>query len=332
MSDRGAASILIVDDDPGIRELLADALSDGDLRVRVAASGQEAAEAVERERPDILVTDLCLAGESGAELIDRLRSQVGHIPTVVITGQGDPSILAEASRRRPLELMTKPLDLPRLKGLIRSELARRDGRSRQARRHRRLRHLARQVNLQRKDMHRRLESTSDDLAAAYRTLTEQLAVSQVALDYHRELLGASNDDDVFRNLFRAFVTRSGGTFGIAMVCNADAELQIVGRFGVPAPDGLTFCQGLCQGVVGQIIANPKIMLMDAGENADLFPQSIRRYLCGLTILAVPLVPAEGEIIGMAILYRKGEQPFVDSDISLAETIATPTAICIKRND
>ena len=46
----------------------------------------------------------------------------------------------------------------------------------------------------------------------------------------------------FANLFRAFASRTGPLHGVAMVCDESADLNIIGRFGVPKPDELGFCQ------------------------------------------------------------------------------------------
>jgi GAF domain-containing protein len=81
-----------------------------------------------------------------------------------------------------------------------------------------------------------------------------------------------------------------------------------------------------------MIANPTCTLTDAGEEQQRFDASIRRYLPGLSVLAIPLVPAEGELIGLVVLYRKGEQPFTDADVALAELVAPSTAAAIRRND
>ena len=53
---------------------------------------------------------------------------------------------------------------------------------------------------------------------------------------------------------------------------------------------------------------------------------------GCGILAVPLVPSEGQMIGLVLLYRKGEQPFMESDVALAEMISLATAMAVQRND
>jgi DNA-binding response OmpR family regulator len=332
MSRDHVANVLVVDDEPHLRELLADALSGAGIRVETAASGSEAIDLAGRKEVDLVVTDLVLGDCTGLEVIDRLRSSRGDIPAVVITGRGDTKSLSEASRRRPVEVMTKPLDLDRLRETIRTELTRQEQTRRLERRYRRLRRLARSINLERKDIRRRLETTCADLEAAYGTLSEQIAGQKTLIEYQRDLLAARNDDDVFRAMFRLFVRRSGSVFGVAMACDADAELQIVGRFGVPTPDNIEFCRGIVKPIRDAVLSNPRCMLIDAGEQREMFDQSIRRYLVGLSVLVVPLIPCAGELIGLVVLYRKGEQPFVPADVSLAETVAPPTAIAVARND
>ena len=332
MPDRDVSQVLVVDDEPELRELLVEALSAADLRVSTAAGAEEALRLALHSKPDLLVMDIRLPEANGLEVIDKVRSEIGDVPAVVITGYGSEAVFVEASRRHPLELMTKPLDLERLRGVIRKELARQAGERRFRRRTQRLRTLARNVNIERKCAHGKLQGTCAELTSAYRGLSEQMAMHEVVIDYQRDLLNATNDDDVFRSLFRLFVRRSGPLFGVAMTCNADAELQVVGRFGVPIPDSLAFCQAIAQPVINYVLATPHCMLLDAGEQAEMFCPSIRRYLVGVTVLAVPLMPAEGEIIGVAVLYRKGEQPFIDTDVALAQAIAPPTALCIRKND
>ena len=60
MSTRQKANILIVDDEPEIRQLLADAFASEALSVRLAGSGAEAIQLARAARPDLVITDLCL--------------------------------------------------------------------------------------------------------------------------------------------------------------------------------------------------------------------------------------------------------------------------------
>jgi len=329
MSQRDVARVLVVDDEPGLQDLLVEVLSRPDVHVSAAGSGAEALTMARRDQPDLIVADIRLGDRTGLEVIDELRSFVKDIPAVVITGYGDPATLLEASQRRPVELLNKPLDLNRLRGAVLGELDRQAQQRRARGRCRRLRELARRSNLERKHLHRQLESTCADLAQAYQSLSNQMETQQLVIAYQHDMLRAANDDEVFRSFFRVFVSRSGPVFGIAMLVDEHTQLRIAGRFGVPHPDGHRFCQALAEPIVEAVLARPELTLMDAGEKADIFAEHIRKYLVGVSVLAVPLMPRNGEIIGMVALYRKGEQPFIDEDLSVAEIIATPTAMAIR---
>ena len=326
------AQVLVVDDEPALQELLADALAGEDVEVTTVGSADEAVRVAGGGRVDVLVTDIFLGDGNGLEVIDRARQIAGDIPAVVITGRGDARTLCEASRRRPVEMITKPLDLQRLRAAVRTGLGRVADRRRRQHRSRKLRRLARSANRRGKSARRELETTCTDLTAAYRDLSSRVSAQNFIVRYQQELLACRIDDDVFRLVFRTFVRRSAPVSGVAMVCDDQAELKTAGRFGVPEPDSSRFCELLARPLISTVLANPVCTIVDAGEQADLFDLSIRRYLVGVSALLMPLMPAPGEMNGLVILYRKGEQPFTDDDLALADAIAAPTAITIQRND
>lgn len=332
MAPKKMVHVLVVEDEPDVRELLIDALADEDVTIRTAASGAEAIKLASSHAPDMLITDLLLGDCWGTDVIDQLRGIVGEVPAVVITGCDDSKSLVEASRHRPIELMTKPLDIERLRSTLRDEIKRIDKDKRNKLRAKRLRHLAREVNLERKLIHGQLESTCADLTAAYRTLSGQMALQQVIMSYQNDLIRAKTDDDVFRSLFHLFVTRTGPVFGIALVCDAEAELRIVGRFGVPFPDKHAFCTRLSEPLIEQMLQEPRCAVIDGLAQKETFDEQIHKFLPGIMLMTMPLTPSPGEFIGLVVLYRKGEQPFTDVDVSLGELLALPTAMAIQRND
>ena len=332
MANRRTARVLVVDDELELRRLVCDILEGLDVTVFTAGSGEEALEMARGQAPDLLITDLRLGDCTGLDVIDGVRKLAGDVPAVVITGYGDPQSLAAASRRRPVELMTKPLDVDRLRQTVRGELNRLDRAERLGRRNRRLRMIARNLSRDRNLVRGQLDSTCADLTCAYRSLNNQLSIQQTVINYQNSMIAARNDDEVFAALFRAFATRSGPLFGVAMVCDENAVLNVIGRFGVPAPDELGFCQKLVRPIVDKVLVTPRCMLIDAWDEAELFDPAIRRRLCGVSILVVPLIPAPGELIGLGVLYRKGEQPFTEQDLALADMISLATATAVRRND
>jgi two-component system OmpR family response regulator len=115
--------ILVVDDDPQIRELLEEYFTENALRVTVAMSGKQMSEILANEAIDLVVLDLRLAGEDGMAIARTLREQ-SAIPIVMLTGVRD-----EADRVMGLELgaddyLTKPFSPRELLARIRTVLRR----------------------------------------------------------------------------------------------------------------------------------------------------------------------------------------------------------------
>lgn len=333
MSPRGRdpAHVLIVDDDPEICQMLAEALRADGMDVAAATSGADAIEAAFRHRPSLIIADVRLGDCNGLEVVDRLRQEMGELAALFITGFGDAALMSEASRRRPVELINKPVDLDRLRQTVRDELARQEESRRVHQRNRRLRDMTRTITRGRRRSFNVLSSTCEDLTATCRSLQSQTDRQRALIDYQKELLTCGNEDDVFKLLFRQFVERSGPAFGVAMLCDADAELQMVGRFGVPCPDGVNFSQSLAMAAVPGILERPDVTVVDATENIEMFPEQLHRMLVGVTLMVIPLPIEEGQLIGLAVLYRKGEQPFTDDDVAFAEMVAPATAAAVQRS-
>jgi two-component system, OmpR family, response regulator len=115
--------ILVVDDDPQIRELLEEYLTENALRVSVASSGTQMGKILADEAIDLVVLDLRLAGEDGMAIARTLRTS-SAIPIVMLTGVRD-----EADRVMGLELgaddyLTKPFSPRELLARIRTVLRR----------------------------------------------------------------------------------------------------------------------------------------------------------------------------------------------------------------
>jgi two-component system, OmpR family, response regulator len=118
--------ILVVDDDPQIRDLLLEYLAQNELRVSVASTGKEMSAALTEHAVDLVVLDLRLAGEDGMTLARKLREE-SAIPVIMLTGVRD-----EADRIMGLELgaddyLTKPFSPRELLARIRTVLRRTKG-------------------------------------------------------------------------------------------------------------------------------------------------------------------------------------------------------------
>src|SRR6202140_5115757 len=118
--------ILVVDDDPQIRELLQEYLTENTLRVSVTSTGEQMAAILDNEAIDLVILDLRLAGEDGMAIARPLRDK-SAIPIIMVTGIRD-----EADRIMGLELgaddyLTKPFSPRELLARIRTVLRRTKG-------------------------------------------------------------------------------------------------------------------------------------------------------------------------------------------------------------
>jgi DNA-binding response OmpR family regulator len=115
--------ILVIDDDPDMRELVVEYLSKNEMRVSARASGREMFELIDSEPIDLVLLDLKLPGEDGLRLARELRERA-TLPIVLLTGRNE-----EADRVMGLELgaddyVTKPFSPRELLARVRAVLRR----------------------------------------------------------------------------------------------------------------------------------------------------------------------------------------------------------------
>jgi DNA-binding response OmpR family regulator len=123
MAAPSAPHVLVVDDDPAMRELVSEYLVENDLRVSTAASGHEMTRTLHDQVIDLVILDLRLSGEDGMQLARELRA-TSEIPVIIVTGKRD-----EADRVMGLEIaaddyVTKPFSNRELLARIRAVLRR----------------------------------------------------------------------------------------------------------------------------------------------------------------------------------------------------------------
>jgi len=117
------ALVLVVDDEPGIREMLRAVLrADGHL-VRAAASGEEGLGVLSREAVDLLITDLSMPEMDGVELLRRSSTVSPETPAIVITAFGSKETAIEAMRHGAVNYLEKPFNVEEMRLHVRNALS-----------------------------------------------------------------------------------------------------------------------------------------------------------------------------------------------------------------
>ena len=115
-------SVLIVDDEPDIRELLDITLSRMGLQTHSAATLEEAKELVARVQPDLCLTDMRLPDGNGISLVQYIQQEFPHIPVAMITAHGSVETAISALKAGAFDFISKPVELENLRRLVSSAL------------------------------------------------------------------------------------------------------------------------------------------------------------------------------------------------------------------
>ncbi len=114
-------TILHVDDEPDLRELVAMSLELGGLAVHSCASGQEAIKAIQTVSPDLIILDVMMPGLDGPATLKALRAEPnGQAPVIFMTAKGMQSEITRLRQLGAVEVVAKPFDPVTLSDSIRA--------------------------------------------------------------------------------------------------------------------------------------------------------------------------------------------------------------------
>jgi two-component system response regulator MprA len=116
--------VLVVDDDPQLREALTRALELDDYRVTTASNGVKALEAVTQHRPDVMVLDVMMPYVGGLDVCRTLRSKKDKLPILVLTARDEVGDRVAGLDAGADDYLTKPFALEELRARLRALLRR----------------------------------------------------------------------------------------------------------------------------------------------------------------------------------------------------------------
>jgi two-component system nitrogen regulation response regulator NtrX len=116
------ASILIVDDESGIRESLGALLRDEGYDAEAVASGEECLERLKRRSFDLVLLDVWLAGIDGLETLERMQSHEAAPMVVMISGHGNIETAVRATKLGAFDFVEKPLSIEKVVLVLRNAL------------------------------------------------------------------------------------------------------------------------------------------------------------------------------------------------------------------
>lgn len=116
-------SVLVVDDDETMREVLTVRLEDWGYRVDTAEDASSARSAIEASNPDVVLADIVLPGMSGIDLLRLLKEDDVSRPVILMTGHGSVDLAVEAMKEGAEDFLTKPLETEKLEAVLKAVIA-----------------------------------------------------------------------------------------------------------------------------------------------------------------------------------------------------------------
>ena len=102
-------TVLVVDDEPGVRFALTEVLGDRGYRVISAASGEQALRLL--AGVDVVVTDLVMPGMDGLDLVSAIAARAPGVPVILLTAHGSDQMVRLAAMRGARGCISKPFDI-----------------------------------------------------------------------------------------------------------------------------------------------------------------------------------------------------------------------------
>jgi putative two-component system response regulator len=116
--------ILVIDDEPIVRMLVAEILETAGHEVVVVESAEQALALFDAEELDLVVSDVVMPGLSGLELLETVHARRASLPVILITGAGTYETLSQALTRGAAGLVTKPFSHAELQSAVAEALER----------------------------------------------------------------------------------------------------------------------------------------------------------------------------------------------------------------
>lgn len=106
--------VLVIDDDPGVRDYMEALVTRQGYRVFAVADGEQALQTLDETQPDVITLDVVLPGIDGLETLSRLKQRMPEVPVVMLSGHGQARTIVEAMRLGASDFLRKPFEVEEL--------------------------------------------------------------------------------------------------------------------------------------------------------------------------------------------------------------------------
>lgn len=313
----GAGStILVVEDDPRVVELLHIALGAHGFRVVSAQNGDDAWQLLLDEQPDLVVLDVRLPRRSGLDLVDGIRREPGfqHLPIILVSALAETESRIAGLARGADDYMAKPFSPKELVARVRRLLLRGEE--------------AKALVRRQGELKAEVERSREDLRRLNQDLRKELWLKEAFLALTQELSSARRVEDVAGTFLYTLVNHLGVPGAALLVPGAHGRLEAVSTPAYTPPE-------LARLTVSE---DSELVRLVAGlgrpvrrEELERFPEmeiELRPMVAAGVALCVPLV-TRGRVVGLAVALEKlAGGMFNPAELEIAQSLSSAGATAL----
>jgi FixJ family two-component response regulator len=321
--------VLIVDDEPGLLELIQEIVEKTDCQVMLASNMIEAHNTLCSQHVDLLITDVTLPDGSGLNLLPEMRRLHPDAAAVVITGNPSTEGAVTALRAGAVDFLAKPFSHQQLTDRIKRALGVHQERQRQNTRLLRLKNTVRRLNQARKTVEKKVDLLCNDLVGAYGEVSRQMETVRLQQGFKTFINGHRGLEQLLCHSMD-WLLRQLGYCNIGIwLATADHELQLGAymKYTIPAETELT--GAMEKNLLRMAVRRGFIRLREPELKSNLSPIEVKHL--GSQDIVVISCTYLGETLGVLALYRDRQTPFSDDDIAALKTVSPLFALALAQD-
>jgi PAS domain S-box-containing protein len=293
------ARVLIVDDEPEIRETLSKFLAGEGYVIATCGTASEALAQVEQGQFDVVVADILLPEISGLELLERIRAGAPAVKVLLITGDPGYSTAAAAVRLGAFDYLAKPVTQSAIRRSVASAVR------------------LKKVEDENRYYRERLEVLVEERTRQLESFSARL---REMAEHMKGLLRCQEMGQLAPGVLELFtdnMAAEGGSFYVVR----DGTLELLASLdpdhsppSIPLPPPP-------RSVLGRVMElRQGVAIRDIAAEEQIEPSGWAGYRDG-SLLALPCLDGDGEIVGVVTLHNKKRPPFSEQDVEIGRIIA-----------
>jgi FixJ family two-component response regulator len=317
--------VLVVEDEPGLIELIGDVVrAQVECRIVAASTIAQARSILSTHAVEVLVTDVHLPDGDGMSLLPELREHQPNASAIVITGSPSMDRAITAIRGGAIDFVAKPFSNAHLVERVRSAIERHSQNVKREKRIDRLRQAVKRLNDSRKLISKKVDLLCNDLVNAYGDLSHQLDEMR-AQDGFRKFIADAKDLEQLLCHSMDWLLREIGYANVAVFLAADDGAFQLGAYMKYTVAGEPRLTDALRRVVVPMAVKDAIAHFPSKTLADRLSPQEMNDLNGSDVLAVNCTYL-GESLASIVFFRDEKGGFKDVDVDLLKQIAPIFAV------